>query len=176
MKKLLFILPLLLFLKVSAQKIKSIERLSDHSSYVKGNNFEGVIFSENYFQQSSDTAETKIKRFTPTVEDIILAERILIKKGNDTTNKGDILYIFNNLKKYHRQYIGYFNNKGERMIYVNCFQLDKDQLSEKIKKSARVPDWHNTLYIVDDGGRRYWQAHINLDKKEINDISVNGVA
>ena len=176
MKKLLFILPLLFVLKVSAQKIKNIEKLTDHSSYVKGNNFEGVIFSENYYQQSNDTAERKIKRFTPTAEDIILAEKILIKKKSDTSNKGDILSIFNNLKKYRRQYIGYFSDKGERMIYVNCFRLEKDQLSEKIKKSAKVSDWHNTLYVVNDGGKRYWQVHINLDKKEISDISVNGVA
>jgi hypothetical protein len=179
MKKLLLLLFLSFAIGTSAQRILKTEKVSEHSTYIKGNNFEGVAFSENYVQNPKDTAERKIKRFTPTNADIILTERVLKEKRTDTANKGDIKYIFNNLSKYHRQYIGYYNEKGEKMIYVNCFPVDDDWANEKIKKATQtggIPKWYDHLFYVFDGGRSYWHATILLTKKIIVNISVNGVA
>lgn len=179
MKKLL-LFPFLLFVTgIYAQKSLKIEKVTDHSSLVKGDNFEGIIFDKSYIQNPKDTAELIIKKFTPTDEDIILVEKVLTTKNNDNNNKGDIKYIFNNLRKYRRQYMGYYNGKGEKIIYVNCFPVEEDWANEKIKvtlSKTKIPKWYDHLFYVFDGGRSFWQAHVSLTKKSIIDISINGVA
>jgi hypothetical protein len=120
----------------------------------------------------------KIKRFTPTNDDIISTESLLRAQVNNKKNKGDRKYIFANLKRYRRQYIGYFNKNGDKVIYVNCFPVDEDWADKKVKKTdgSFIPTWYNQLFQVFDGGNSFWQTNINLSKKKILGISVNGVA
>jgi hypothetical protein len=71
-----------------------------------------VIFDESYFQNPKDTVETELKRFTPSIEDIMLTESVLIaelKKNKKSTNYREIL---SRLKDYRRQYIGYYDKHG----------------------------------------------------------------
>jgi len=179
MKKL--ILPLFLFFvsAVSAQKVIKSEKVTDHSMHIVGDDFEGIIFNDNYFQNPKDTSETKIKRFTPSSEDIFLTESILKEHAGNKQNKGDEECIFSNLKKYRRQYIGYFNDKGEKLIYVNCFPVNEDWAIQKAKegnKILNIPRWYNSLFHVFDGGNRFWQIKLNLSTKKMFDFWVNGVA
>ena len=175
------ILPLFLFfvLSASAQKIIKFEKVTDHSTHIIGDDFEGIIFDDNYFQNPKDTTETKIKRVTPSNEDIFLTESILKDQARNTQHKGDKKYIFSNLKKYRRQYLGYFNKNGEKLIYVNCFPTDEDWALQKAKegdKTLNISRWYNSLFQVFDGGNSFWQIHINLITKKIMRMSINGIA
>jgi hypothetical protein len=179
MKNLLLSLLIFFSSGLFAQKIIKTEKVTDHSTHILGDDFEGVIFHENYFQHPNDSSEIKIKRFTPSNEDILLLESVLKKQIKNKQYKGDKKYIFANLKEYKRQYIGYFNDKGEKLIYVNCFPIDEDWAMQKAKeggKTLKIPKWYTNLFQVFDGGKSFWQAHVNLNMKKIIDMSVNGVA
>jgi hypothetical protein len=179
MKKLL--LPLFLFFAFGAfaQKIIRTEKVTDHSIHIIGVDFEGILFDENYVQNPTDSAERKIKRFTPSNDEILLTEEILRSEGKNIKNKGDRKYIFDNLKDYWRQYIGYFNDEGEKCIYVNCFPVKEEWAIQKAKKDNKtltIPRWYDSLFWVFDGGRAFWQAHVNLNKKTVVSMSINADA
>lgn len=178
MKKLLPILFLVITFKVYSQKVIREEEVTDHSMHVIGNDFEGIIFRENYHQRSGDTAELRIKKFTPSQEDVYAAEVFLRDQIKDKINQGDKKYIFSNLKKYRRQYLGYLNDKGEKIVYINCFPVDLDWADKKIKneKQVNITTWYDSLFYVFDGGKSFWQIHINITKKKIISMSVNGLA
>jgi hypothetical protein len=117
MKKLLFIF-LLLSVKVFAQEEVKSQRINDQCVYIKGKKFEGIAFDEKYIYLFAGGNQ----KFTPTTNDIILAERILIENIaniNDTSNQK--LFIRKNLKKYYRQYVGYINDQNEKVIFINFF-------------------------------------------------------
>ncbi|NLR95065.1 hypothetical protein HGP29_27950 [Flammeovirga sp. SR4] len=104
------------------------------------------------------------KSWNPKIQDLNLVQETL-----------DKAYI-RNLDKYYRQYIPYFNEKGERFIEINAFceisefpHETENGITEWIKM-----DWKNEYVQVDDGGNCYWQIIINVDKKEIKDFFVNG--
>lgn len=73
--------------------------------------------------------------------------------------------FFIDLKKYKRQYIVALNNKGEKLVWVNCFC--KGNLDYFTKKAPM---------IVMDGGNCFFNIKINLTTKEYFDFSVNGDA
>ena len=179
MKNLILFVFLFLTSIAYGQKIIKVEEVTDHSSHIIGNNFEGIIFHEDYYEHADDTTERNIKRFTPSNEDIILTESVLKTEGKNKQNKGDRKYIFNNLEKYRRQYIGFFDKKGDKIIYINSFRVDDDWADKKIKignGGLEIPTWYNTLFKVFDGGGSFWQIGIDLRKKQIIGMSVNGVA
>ncbi|MCW3084603.1 MAG: hypothetical protein JWP12_1969 [Bacteroidetes bacterium] len=75
------------------------------------------------------------------------------------TNKLDL----ENLSDYKRQYFPSYNDKNEKVIWVNYFCDDPD-------------NWKKSMVMVDDGGNCYFQFKINLSKKKIYDFMVNGNA
>jgi hypothetical protein len=179
MKKLPFLLFIFFASLASAQRIIKSEEVTDHSIHIVGDEFEGIVFKENYYQRPGDTTEAKIKRYTPSNEDIILTEQLLKNQTKNKTYNGDKKYIFNNLKKYHRQYIGYFDQNGDKSIYVNCFPNDEEWALVKAKdgnKALDIPKWYNTIFWVFDGGKPFWQMRINLKTGKIESFSINGVA
>ena len=165
---------------VNAQIVKSTKRTSEHSTYVKGNNFEGVIFSEEYQMPYVDNPTSEF-RFTPSIEEIELAEKILkeqlpnINKGlNQGKNLGP--NINKKLSKYQRQYIGFITEDGERHIYISC-NRQRYNLMDRIRGYSPPDDsWKTEFWIVFDGGSNHWNIKVNLDKKELLDLNVNGVA
>lgn len=133
---------------------------------IKGKGYEGYIFPESHFVFGLDFDGVR-NRVTPSREDIQKAETIL----NDSIEyiiKGRSPNIKNKtLKKYKRQYVGFVNEKGEIVIYMNFLKgLDREQKS-KLNKEI--------LWIL-DGGDNYWQIFINIDKKESFGLLINGVA
>lgn len=179
MKRLLLPLLLLFGPFAFAQKVETTEIVTDYSTHIIGDDFEGVVFGSNYLQHPQDTAEIKIKRYTPSTEDVVLAESIIIKETLNRENTGDKKDILSNLKKYRRQYIGYFDANGKKCIYINCFPNDEDWATQKVKRGNKllnIPKWYDSLFQVLDGGDSFWQMHINLDEKRIISMSWNGVA
>src|SRR5579863_112628 len=129
MKNLILLFLLVFALNASAQKIIKVEKVSDHSTYVKGSNFEGVLFSEKYIDMLS---KVNGKKFTPGTNDILIIEKLLpigLDTIKDVTNHK--YFVKNHLKRYLRQYFGYIDKNGDKIIYVNVFWNNSENKSEK---------------------------------------------
>ena len=68
------------------------------------------------------------------------------------------------LEHYKRQYMPSVNEKGEKIVFVNCFCGNWDENSRKNFK------------LVDDGGNCYFNLKINLTTKKYFNFMVNGEA
>jgi hypothetical protein len=134
------------------------------AEHFKTRQFEVAIFPE-----SSDEIMQQ-NRFTPTKEEIIKAENALKSKlkyiNNPLINQSSSTIIHKNLKKYKRQYFGYINDKGEKILYINSLW----------KKNEEENKWLNRLIWVSDGGSHYWNIEYNLETDELINLSVNGPA
>ncbi|HEY1193539.1 hypothetical protein [Flavobacterium sp.] len=148
MKKLSVLLFLIFHIITYSQKVTSFKNI-------------GVIFPKDYDCYLFDN------RFTPTSTEINELE-ILLNKNIEAINTSKFKpLIHKNLKKYKRQYIGFYNEKGEKIIYVN-FLWNKDLNSSEEK-------WKTEWYDVADGGSYYWNIKYNLDNKTFFDFRVNGL-
>ncbi|OWP85578.1 hypothetical protein BWK60_13375 [Flavobacterium covae] len=133
-----------------------------------GKNFTGYIFNEKHFVFMS--IENQEKRYTPTKNEIYDIEDLL-KKEISCMNKNLINQpkgfpkIHRKMGKYIRQYVGFINKSNEKVIWINFIWKDnytKKQLSEDIIN-------------VHDGGSYYWNIQINLTKKTLSNLQINGV-
>ena len=154
------------------------ENTSYQNTYIKTNNFEGVIFSKDYFTFIGG------ERFTPTMSDIDLIEKILRKEikeinVNRPNQIGNCPIIHKKLKKYKRQYFGYFDTNGDRIIFINCF-WERGGFYEFIDRVFynEPPDnkWKTEEVFVLDGCSYYWSIKVNLTTKTLFDFCVNGIA
>lgn len=172
---------LLLFFALSdhsllAQTKTLTEKRSSVHSYVKGETFEGVIFSKDFMLPFlSDVSASS--RFTPSVEDIEQAELLLVRDLKSVNalqlNQGGIKgpVIHDNLQRFVRQYFGYYSNEGDKVIYISC--LLKDNYNNTSEKPAR---WLDGAVVVLNGGSNYWQVQANLNKTNLFGLDVNNLA
>ena len=134
----------------------------------KGKTDKGIIFSEDRltFPEPYEFS----KRFTPTPEDVEVADKIL-KENIGTiisyakrTGANYNLKNKNSLKNYLCQYFGGINELGERQIFMNlCL------------KSAMSPTTDYTDLIIGlDGGDTFITALINLDTLKLDEFTVGG--
>ncbi len=134
------------------------------AEHLKTKQFEVAIFPE-----SSDEIMPG-KRFTPTKEDIFKAENALkskLKEANrNFENQSNSPIIHRNLKKYKRQYFGFINDKGEKILYINSLW----------KNNEKETKWLQQIIMVSDGGSYYWNIEFNLETDELINLSVNGPA
>lgn len=183
MKKLL-LLSLLLSATVYAQRITKTEQVTDHSIHVSGDSFEGIIFCEKYKGRYDvyDTSEYKKNNwYTPTFTDIESTEKVLLtelKKESQTKKEKYSVakIVFNELKTSYRQYIGYINPQGEKLICINGFPNEEDWAKKKSTEPPYNPVWYNHIFKVFDGGPSFWHITINLTTKKIVFFGVNGIA
>jgi len=131
------------------------------TKYLKEEAFEGVIFPKEY-----KALHANAQRFTPTKEEIAFVELaiknqlpLLVGTQRHTPD------IYTNLPRYRRQYFGYVDNKGNKIIYVNCFWGEKN-----------MPNWRKSEVTVDDGGSYYWQVKVNLATRKLFALNINGSA
>lgn len=165
MKKLLLIPFMLFVVDVSAQRVIQTEKASDHSTYIKGAGFEGVVFINSY--SPDELEKLPGTRFTPTNDEVIFVEKLL-RKNLDTCDNSDkqSVHVRRYLKKYIRQYFGYINDKGEKVIYINGFVRDLEPIRDN--------SWQKEIVIIMDGGNANWRIKINLNTKSLFDFNVNG--
>jgi hypothetical protein len=71
--------------------------------------------------------------------------------------------FFINLPKYRRQYFCSLNDKGEKIVWVNCFCGTKDY-------------WKTSEVFVFDGGNCYFHMMINISTGQVSEFGINGVA
>lgn len=171
MKKLLSILILLNFTIGFSQEIKLIEK----------RNFEGAIFPETYDILYTENPP-KERRFTPTIAEIEKLETQLrkdireINKNKPNQGKDYEPVIHRNLHKYVRQYIGFIDEDGHRVIHVN-FLWNYYSFWDNIRGWTRPDDrWKTEWQMTFDGGSRYWNIKYLVDENKFMDFRVNGVA
>jgi len=155
-----------------------VNKHNSNATIIKRGKIESVIFSK---EADCFLCNFPGSGFTPTVEEINEAEKILKKDIKSASkpmyNQGDgYPIIHNNLNKYRRQYYGYINKDGEKILYVN-FLWAKYTFIERLKgyHKDEGENWKSEREIVLDGGCNYWQIEINLTQKKLSNLHVNGV-
>jgi len=121
----------------------------------------GIIFTEDYKYYAFDY----FKRFTPSSQEIQSLEKIL--KSN-IQNK----FIRRNLGKYKRQYIGFYNIQGERVILINFLWKG---WTDYDFEGNEIQTWKKEWMEIQDGGNHYWKIKYNPDTKSFYEMNVNGV-
>lgn len=146
---------LLLFVFVSGQT--NTKTVAEH---YKTKQFNCAIFPSDYINLppigSSD-------RFTPTHADIDKAESALKNKLKSLTN--DSPKIYKNLKHYRRQYIGFKNKDGQKIVIINCMWSNDENTNN---------NWLNEYIMTLDGGSDYWNINYNIVTDTLFNISING--
>lgn len=132
----------------------------------EGKQYKGYIFPKSLYIPLKLT-DLKV-RYSPTIQDINDAELILKKEINDMVRKKKGKIKSQTLKSYTRQYVGYINNKGDTIIYINLY------LTRNIDKNKKSK-FKEELQLVLDGGDDYWQICVNLNQKQLFDLHINGI-
>lgn len=175
-----FTIILSLFILASCSStFKIVEQPTEYSTVIKKGHLTGVIFKENggcflYLQDK--------ERFTPTIDDIQKAERIL-KENLAKVNELRINQIDNcpiihkKLKSYRRQYFGYIDNNGDKIIYAT-FNWDRYSIFDRLRgyHKDESENWKKEKKTVLDGCSYYWEIKINLDTEQLFKLGVNGSA
>lgn len=149
---------------------------------LKSNRFRGTIFKQSYpFKNMYVSDIDSTKRFTPSQEEIAEAEEILRKQikelnKNKPSQLGSCPVIHRNLNNYFRQYVGFYDAEGNKVIHIN-FLWDNYSLKDRVRGYNAPENNYNDDYIVAfDGCSNYWQVNINLTTKKASDLQVNGLA
>ncbi|RED26770.1 hypothetical protein BD847_0695 [Flavobacterium cutihirudinis] len=127
----------------------------------------GVIFPKDCDCYLFDN----LKRFTPTSDEVTELE-ISLNENIEiiNTNKFKPL-IHKNLNNYNRQYIGFFNDKGEKIIYINF--LWRENENQPFFNKNKEDKWKTVCQYISDGGSYYWNIKYNLTNKTFFDFRVN---
>ncbi len=154
--KALNILIILLTLNSAFQNIAERYKTKDFDVAIFPGSYESLIGSD--------------KKFTPSKNEVLKAEKALsanLKALNkDLVNQYETPVIHKKLKRYKRQYFGYIDDAGNRIIYINCLH----------EKSSAVERWLVDIIQVSDGGSYYWNIKYNISTGELFDLSINGYA
>lgn len=138
------------------------------SYHIKDKGYEGYVFCSKY--NTGTLLFLQNSRFTPN-EDEIAEIELLIKKQIKDLNSNKINQVkgcpilHKKLKNYKRQYLGYYDKNGNKVIWVNFIWYKK--LSD---------NWYEELQIVLDGCSYFWNVKVNLTTKKVFDLNVNGLA
>lgn len=145
----------------------SVGDAQNETLYVKGKNYEGYIFQKGHSIWGIAPNEN---RYTLNKKDVFAAEQIL----RDSVNSDYIKVQQKSykrppinrktLKKYIRQYVGYINDRGEIIVWIVF-------LERQI-----VKDLNPALDIISlcDGGYNYWSICINITRRKLFDMQING--
>ena len=115
------------------------------------------------------------EKFTPSIDDVRAAEKILnnnIPKWAKTQyeNNSACPVIYSNMHKYCKQYVGYFNSEGEKIIYLNAFYNEPP-----FNESDQMIFFSEALIRGQDGCSNYWSVEINLNTNELMTFMVNSI-
>ena len=117
--------------------------------------------------------DSTLEKFTPTIEEIGLAKELSkihidsLEQNRDrkiVKQYGKILK-YNNTD-YYRQYVGFVDSKGNKLIFINAV----------CKAYGQKSDMKQNWIFVFDGGSCFYQIKVDLTNKKCIDFSVNGEA
>lgn len=149
---------------------------------IKAGKFRGTVFDSTFSNEKLYVHDhIALRKFTPTKNEIAAAERILkneIKKVNKRrpNQLGRRQHIDRNLNKYFRQYVGYFNEEGHRVVRINM-HWDRYTALDRLKGYWDIRLEYTSDYsIVMDGGYQHWSVNVDMTTGTLYNFSVNGVA
>ncbi len=143
-------------------------KVLNKSILIKGSNFQGTVFQENFiFDLSPDKSGRfnvkplwflkylsgdSISAWTPEESKIETFERCLYNLLVNYRTEDDYIEentpeIIQNLEKYKRQYIGFKSNKNEKCLWVQ-FVLIKDKLDSPDKEIDRILGGGTSVFLV----------------------------
>jgi len=137
MRKKIFLITILISLLTSSsfgQTEILIDDIKTDSKFeiVEGKDFKGAIIPADY--KINFNKNQLAQRFTPSKEDIIQAEIALTENYNKTMKKDPRVHRFKKIKNvrsyfkdYVRQYLGYINEEGEKIIWIHLVRFEKLQ-------------------------------------------------
>jgi len=132
---------------------------------VLGSNYHGYVFNKEW--EVDITVENQDGRFTPDDIDIARAEKLMQKKlaylnRNHENQEGKCPIIDEHIRKYTRQYVGFTDINGAKILWINGVWDEKmeKQLSQDIVRAT-------------GGCGRYWSIKVNLDTEKVYGLEVN---
>lgn len=139
--------------------------VSQEPTYIKGKKFSGYIFNAMHQVLIMD----EDKRYTPTEADIILTEKLIVEKIKELNKRQEnqshgCPVIHKSLRRYVRQYVGFINAKGEKVVWINF--IWKDRVSDEELKEDIV--------VVNDGCSYFWTIKVNLFTLTLHDLQISG--
>ncbi|MBZ4192073.1 hypothetical protein [Niabella beijingensis] len=132
----------------------------------KGKGYCGYMFDTSYIVLKS--IKEQQGRIILSCDDIHIAEGILreqlfgLNDSKENQSKG-CPNINRKLSKYCRQYFGFINTKGEKIVWINMF-WNKD-----LRGRAKYD-----LISVNDGCSYYWNVEVNITTKNLSNLQING--
>ncbi|NIG53540.1 hypothetical protein [Chitinophaga sp. Cy-1792] len=134
------------------------------AGHIKEPDYEGYIFPASFKKVEKWVFEEARGRFTPTPAEIAIVERIVkLQLEEEEKTSSYKLHICAHLKMYKRQYVGFFDKSGHKVIWVNALLSNYPfPLSSQIIE-------------VDDGGESFWQMLIDLKEKKGFGFSINSL-
>ncbi|WP_203255702.1 hypothetical protein [Hyunsoonleella ulvae] len=134
---------------------------TDKTEHFKTKRFDVMIFPYRYYEFGG-------KAYTPTKKDILRAERQLNKHlktlNKALKNQDGPIIIHENLDKYKRQYFGYINEEGHRILHINSFWHTL---------ASKEEDWNQGRRLSFHGGCLYWNIKYNVDQKKLFGLNIN---
>jgi hypothetical protein len=136
---------------------------------IKVDHYKTLEFDCAIFPSTNGELISGIK-FTPTRDEIDEAESALKSHLKEMNHKliNQPPIIHKNLKHYKRQYFGYLDKAGQRILFINCFWSSQDDYFDE--------NWLKSMIYVLDGGSYFWNVKYNLDTGELFELHVNGHA
>ena len=132
---------------------------------VMGTNYHGYVFNKDW--DVDIMVENQDGRFTPEDVDIAMAEKLMQKKlpylnRFHENQEGMCPVVDEFLDRYTRQYVGFTDIHGFRIIWINFVWDEKmtKQLSQDIVRT-------------EGGCGRYWSIKVNLDTEKVYGLEVN---
>ena len=134
--------------------------------FCKGKRYKGYVFDTSYLVFKSIKEEQS--RAVLSCDEIKIAEDILKNNlaalnANKINQAEGCPNISKKLCKYRRQYFGFINSKGEKVIWINMFW--NKELNEKSKYE---------LITVNDGCSYYWNIEVNITTSTLSNLQING--
>lgn len=155
---------LLIFSAVNAQDYVVPEEVWYHTE-VMGSNYHGYVFNKDW--EVDIMVENQDGRFTPEDIDIAMAEKLMQKKiaylnRNHENQEGMCPIIDEHLTKYIRQYVGFTDINGARIIWING--VWDESVAQKLSQD---------IVRTTGGCGRYWSVKVNLDTQKVYGLEVN---
>ena len=116
--------------------------------------------TEADFQNIEQLLDSTIDNYN--VKQEVVFKKMVAKYPQYKTDKDQFVI---KLSRYKRQYIAVINQNGDKEVWINCFC------------NSNIFDyWKTQRVIVLDGGNCFFNLQINLTKRLIYNLSINGVA
>ena len=119
------------------------------------------------------SVDSTLEKFSPTIEQIGFAKELSKNHIDSLEQNRDskIVKQYGKILKfkhsdYYRQYVGFIDAKGNKIIFINAV----------CKAYGQKDDLKKRWVFVLDGGSCYYQIKVDLTNKKCLDFSVNGEA